>query len=903
MKRFALLIAFLAFCVINLDAQGFLRASGKKIVDGSNNEVILRGIGTGNWLLMEGYMMKSSDVAGTHTGFRKKLEQTIGVDQTAVFYEQWLDNHFTRTDVDSMKAWGFNSIRVAMHYKWMTLPIEDEPVAGQDTWFEEGFARLDTLLDWCEANQMYLILDLHAAPGGQGKDANISDYDPTKPSLWESAENRRKTVALWRRLAERYANEPWIGGYDLINEPNWDLPNGTLLRQLYGQITTAIREVDTNHMIIIEGNWFANDYTGLTPPWDNNMVYSFHKYWTYNTQNDLSWVINMRNNLNVPIWLGESGENSNSWFTDLIRLCEVNKIGWSWWPVKKAGINNVLQVSESQSYNNLISYWKSGYPAMTPEQAFAAVMEWADNHKIENCEVKRDVIDAMIRQPFTTETLPFAFNKPTVAVPAVNYDLGRSSFAYKDSDSANYHLNTNSYTNWNQGWAYRNDGVDIGESNDTFFGANGYYVGWTENNEWLQYTLHSDSAAAYKLVIRSASANSKPGVIRFSVNGINITPAISLPHTGGWQTWRTTELNDVILPAGENKVRIYFERGGSNLGLFNFTNPVDPASVSFGYISAETNSDGDQILVTVNKTVTALSAAVADFQVKSGDDVLLLSGIEAHPDNAFQFIVKLTEAIEYGQTVTISYTGNTIMHVDQPLLSFENQQVTNNLPKRFSLPSKIEAEDYFFNNGFQFEDCNDVGGGKNLGFANNGDYIDYLIKVPEAGEYQILFRIASIYSNGRISIRVSGAGQSFQTIGTHNVAATGGWQTWVNQTIRVNLPAGNITLRLYSFAGEYNINWFDISKPTAIPETGGKGKLKIFPNPGNGIFRINNTERIDGSANIKVFNAYGEEVEDILLNISAGNHFELDLTRFSPGIYFLQLNSEKGIYSTKVLIQ
>ena len=70
---------------------------------------------------------------------------------------------------------------------------------------------------------MYVILDLHAAPGGQGKNADISDYDDTKPSLWESDENKRKTVALWTKIAERYKDNEWIGGYDLINETNWPL--------------------------------------------------------------------------------------------------------------------------------------------------------------------------------------------------------------------------------------------------------------------------------------------------------------------------------------------------------------------------------------------------------------------------------------------------------------------------------------------------------------------------------------------------------------------------------------------------------------------------------------------------------------------------------------------------------
>ena len=136
----------------------------------------------------------------------------------------------------------------------------------------------DNLLAWCKANRMYLILDLHAAPGGQGKDANISDYDPAKPSLWESEANRQKTIALWRKLAERYANEPWIGGYDLLNEPNWTFEgkdkNGKEdssnkpIWDLYQAITKAIREVDTNHLIVIEGNGWGNNYNGFPGPWD-----------------------------------------------------------------------------------------------------------------------------------------------------------------------------------------------------------------------------------------------------------------------------------------------------------------------------------------------------------------------------------------------------------------------------------------------------------------------------------------------------------------------------------------------------------------------------------------------------------------------------------------------------------
>ncbi len=108
-----------------------------------------------------------------------------------------------------------------MHFNLYTLPVDQEPVAGKNTWLPKGFAITDSLLQWCKDNQLWLILDLHAAPGGQGNDLNISDRDDTKPSLWDLKANRDKTIALWKELAKRYVNEPMIAAYDLINEPNW----------------------------------------------------------------------------------------------------------------------------------------------------------------------------------------------------------------------------------------------------------------------------------------------------------------------------------------------------------------------------------------------------------------------------------------------------------------------------------------------------------------------------------------------------------------------------------------------------------------------------------------------------------------------------------------------------------
>jgi len=226
----------------------------------------------------------------------------------------------TKRDIDSLKVWGFNSIRLPMHYNLFTLPIEKEPVAGQNTWLKTGFELTDKLLAWCREDKIYLILDLHAAPGGQGNDRPIADVDTTKPHLWESEDNQQKTIALWRKLAERFANEQWIGGYDLINETNYKMEANEPLKKIFMAITKEIRKVDKNHIIFIEGNKFANDHTGLTPPWDNNMVYSFHKYWNATTIETIQKFIDLREKFNVPLWMGESGENNNEWYGAAVNL-------------------------------------------------------------------------------------------------------------------------------------------------------------------------------------------------------------------------------------------------------------------------------------------------------------------------------------------------------------------------------------------------------------------------------------------------------------------------------------------------------------------------------------------------------------------------------------------------------
>ena len=575
MYRINLLLIFIVLS-IHSEAQ-FLKTKADAIVNEKGETIILRGMGLGGWMLQEGYMFRLSFL-GQQYRIKEKIVDVVGKEKANHFYKQWLLNHTTKKDIEAMAKWGFNSIRLPMHFNLYTLPVDDEPVKGQHTWIEKGFAMTDSLLNWCKANKMYLILDLHAAPGGQGNDLPISDRDASKPSLWKSEANREKTIALWKKLAERYANEPWIGGYDIINEPNWGFEDpkndfrGTAekknepLRALMIDITKAIREVDKKHIIIIEGNGFGNNYRGVLPQWDDNMVLSFHKYGNFNTDASIKSFLDLRDQYKMPLWLGESGENSNTWFTEAIGLVERHGIGWAWWQEKKMGINNPLEIKRPNGYDKLIAYWSGKGTKPTEADAWATLQQLLENIKFENNIYHPDVVDAMIRQVQSTATKPFKQHtiRNSTTIKAVDFDMGRQRFAYYDKDSARYQYTPDVNTDGNKGHTYRNDCVDIKTLND------GVYVTDIETDEWLQYTVTVSEEGKYSISFLTATDQDSSS-LSLQQDTKTIIKELKLPVTGNMQKFQSSASTIISLKKGTTVFRVLAVKGGFNLSAIQFT--------------------------------------------------------------------------------------------------------------------------------------------------------------------------------------------------------------------------------------------------------------------------------------------------------------------------------------------
>ncbi len=905
MKKASLIfyLLIILFCS-SVFSQGFLRRDNQDIVNGQNENVILRGIGLGGWMVQEGYMMKTEGFANPQWEIREKIVELIGEEDTDAYFDAWLTNFCQKVDIDSIAAWGFNSIRLPMHYNLYTLPIEDEPVAGENTWLEKGFELTDSLLAWCEANELYLILDLHAAPGGQGYNAAISDYDPSKPSLWESQQNRDKTVALWKRLAERYVDEPWIGGYDLINETNWNLPGNSLLRQLFIEITDSIRTVDTNHIIFIEGNGFANDFSGLTPPWDDNMAYSFHKYWSNNDQGSLGFVLPIRTTYNVPLWCGESGENSNAWHTEAIRLLEDNNIGWAWWPYKKIDeIDGPLDIERSESYQTLLDYWSGNGSQPSPTFAYNTMMELAENARLENCVYRKDYTDAMIRQVQTTATKPFKNHVITDVIFASDYDLGTQGYAYFDND---FGYTGGDFTAWNNGWAYRNDGVDVEVCDDDDENNNGYNVGFINEDEWINYTVTIEETGVYDLILRVASEAT--GRLHLELDGRPVTGTINVNNTGGWQNWDYVDASDIVLEEGQHQLKLYFGEGSFNLNYFIFWNYAPLSSVAFNSIAARSSVDGNQITASFNKQLqTPLPALPAGFSVSVNGNNRAIASYELD-ESGYQIVFTLAEEIIYGDEISLSYSGGGVTAVDNTnLVAFADLAIENRLPERISIPGIIEAEDFSFNQGFELETCTDTGGGQNLGYTDTGDYVEYLVTFPTGGTYSIDYRVASEDSQSRINLEII-TNDSTWVLHSVTFPGTGGWQNWTTVNTSAHIPAGMHTLRITVLQPRFNLNWFNFDFVTALDDqeiTVNDFHLwQNYPNPFNPATTIRFNLPQAEFTSLDIYNGLGQRIERLFnKKLNAGTHsYSFDASNLSSGLYFYRIQAGKFSSVKKMLL-
>lgn len=353
----------------------FIKVQGKEFFRGGQ-PVMFHGLGIGSWLNLEHFML---GLPGTDSQIRGTVEAVFGAETAERFFDSFAQCFVTEKDFQFLKRAGVNLIRVPFHYR---LFLDDQNPGVLNP---KGFAMFDRLLDLCEHYRIYLLPDLHAVPGGENPDWH-SDNTMGVPQFWHYKLLRSQMVELWRALAEHWKDRACILGYDLLNEP-WlmDAPK-ELLNQFYDETTAAIRQVDGNHIIFLEGDNFAMDFDRFQEPEDANTAFTFHYYptvWepellgsTYTQEarkrkfrEIIESIISVRDRLKRPVLCGEAGyeiDKSNvsasmELLEDTLEMFCQSAVSWTIWCYKDAQFMGLCYPKNGTAWmslaNKIGEYW------------------------------------------------------------------------------------------------------------------------------------------------------------------------------------------------------------------------------------------------------------------------------------------------------------------------------------------------------------------------------------------------------------------------------------------------------------------------------------------------------------------------------------------------------------------
>lgn len=356
----------------------FLKANGTSLRNesGNGNRIILRGVNVGGWFVQELWMCPTKETKTVKD--QKTIESTLvtrfGEEKANELLNVYYDNFWTTQDFDNCQQMGLNCLRLPIWY----YNIVDKNGEVR----EDAFDRIDWFVSEAGKRGIYVIIDMHGAPGSQNDKDHSGDVNSNK-GLWQGTDvvyNQNLYIQIWKLIAQHYNGNPTVAGYDLLNEPYCAAGEYTdsTVWDLYDRAYDAIRTVDKNHVIIMEATWEAYNLPNPEKYGWTNVMYEYH-YYNYDSQTNADDQLEMLKrkintikmmDYNVPSYIGETSffSNTESWKKCLTELNN-NDISWTLWTYKVTGSGTNswglynLPISdanvETDSYEEIKAKWEA----------------------------------------------------------------------------------------------------------------------------------------------------------------------------------------------------------------------------------------------------------------------------------------------------------------------------------------------------------------------------------------------------------------------------------------------------------------------------------------------------------------------------------------------------------------
>ncbi len=341
-------------------------AEGKALYDADGNLFEIRGTNFGNLLISEGWMtVNSLGAAYNEDGSFVKVNEQGIVEEYEEIYQEEMDavlaerftpdeiktltdayfySYCTEQDFINIKSLGLNTIRLPMYYRNFMEGPDDALVMRED-----AFEKVDYFLELAKKHDLYVILDMHGVVGGQSGYEHCGTRDM---DFWETEVYIEEMCTLWKNIATHYVEErpdlaETILAYDLVNEPTkrTEIGTGKLQWDVMDRMYDAIREVDTHHVISIEGVWYFNSLPSPDAYGWENVLYQYHFYnWTSDTLPnwlfyDFMYALRSVSDYDVPKFVGEFNffGDKDAWL-EYLAMYEDHGLGWTLWSYKVVSV-------------------------------------------------------------------------------------------------------------------------------------------------------------------------------------------------------------------------------------------------------------------------------------------------------------------------------------------------------------------------------------------------------------------------------------------------------------------------------------------------------------------------------------------------------------------------------------